>query len=156
MAIRWRFGLVGINLKMESGGFGMVRWWFGMLVDCWFWMVGNGFWMIWAWFWMVSGAWLIVYWGVEVLLAFVLNCGVVTIVVGAVRHDLGEVEMKQGCCRGRFGCWKDGASPSSSLNHYLFYCPSSLFEIVLKIELDSSNDNCDAFEELSITIITRN
>ena len=68
----------------------------------------------------------------------------------------GEVEMKQGCCRGRFGCWKDGASPSSSLNHYLFYCPSSSFERVLRIELDSSNDNCDAFEELSITIITRN
>ena len=90
MAIRWGFRLVGIGLKMEPGGFGMVRWWFGMLVDCWFWMVGNGFWMIWAWFWMVSGAWLIVYWGVEVLLAFVLNCGVVTIVVGAVRHDLGR------------------------------------------------------------------
>ena len=90
MAICWRFGLVGIGLKMEPGGFGMVRWWFGMLVDRWFWMVGNGFWMIWAWFWMVSGAWLIVYWGVEVLLAFVLNCGVVTIVVGAVRHDLGR------------------------------------------------------------------
>ena len=90
MAIRWRFGLVGIGLKMEPGGFGMVSWWFGMLVDRWFWMVGNGFWMIWAWFWMVSGAWLIVYWGVEVLLAFVLNCGVVTIVVGAVRHDLGR------------------------------------------------------------------
>ena len=34
----------------------------------------------------------------------------------------GEVEMKQGCCRGRFGCWKDedGKGISILLTHSLF------------------------------------
>ena len=84
------FGLVGFRLKMEACGLRVVGRWFRMLmvVDGWFWMVRNGFWMIGGWFWMVSRGWLIVYWGVVVLLALVLNCGLVTVVVCSVGHDL--------------------------------------------------------------------
>lgn len=80
-------GLVGFSLKMVSCGLRVVGGWFRM-VDGWFWMVRNGFWMIRGWFWMVSRGWLIVYWGIEVLLALVLDCGLVTTVVRCVGHDL--------------------------------------------------------------------
>ena len=80
--------MVGFSLKMVPCGLGVVGRWFRM-VDAWFWMVRNGFWMIRGWFWMVSRGWLIVYWGVEVLFAFILDCGLVTTVVRSVGHDLG-------------------------------------------------------------------
>ena len=81
---------------MESCWLRVVGWWFWMVDWC-FLMVRDGFWMIRGWFWMVSLGWLIVYWGVVVLFAFVLDCGVVTIVVSSVGHDLG---MWTGCCSG--------------------------------------------------------
>ena len=81
--------MVRLSFEMEPCWFRVVGRGLRMLVDGWFWMVRNGFWMIGGWFWMVSrGGWLVVYWGVEVLLAFVLNCGLVTIVVCSVGHDL--------------------------------------------------------------------
>ena len=77
---------------MEPCGLRVVWSWFRMLVmvDGWFWMVRNGFWMIRGWFWMVTGGWLVVYWGVVVLLALVLNRGLVTVVVRSVGHDLRD------------------------------------------------------------------
>jgi len=95
--VGWWFGLVGFRLKMEACGLWVVGRWLRMLVvvDGWFWMVRNGFWMIGGWFWMVSRGWLIVYWGVVVLLALVLNCGLVTVVVCSVGHDLNPA-IRQG------------------------------------------------------------
>merc|ERR1719264_1831767 len=89
---RW-FGLVGFRLTMEACGLRVVGRWFRMLVveDGWFWMVRNGFWMIGGWFWMVSRGWLIVYWGVVVLLALVLNCGLVIVAVVRSFHTVHKL-----------------------------------------------------------------